>query len=78
MSLGESPVRGELWDEIGEIERDPEGRGTPYADADADPEFADLRIDLAVAGYAIFYVGPPGRPGVYVTSINLWEFAPER
>lgn len=60
-----------LWDEITEIERDPIGRGSLYADEE-DAEFAGLRHDLAVAGYAIFYLSYP--EGVYVTSIRPWDY----
>jgi hypothetical protein len=62
-----------LWDEIAEIGRDPMGRGSPYEDED-DPEFADLRIGLGIAGWAIFYLPVPQPVGAYVTSIKMWEF----
>lgn len=63
----------DLWDEIAEIGRDPLGRGSPYEDQD-DPEFADMRIGLGVAGWAIFYLPVPQPVGAYVTSIKMWDF----
>jgi hypothetical protein len=67
------PLKKALWDEIGEIGRDPMGRGSPYDDED-DPEFAGLRIGLGVAGWAIFYLPLPQPVGGYVTSIKMWDF----
>ena len=73
--LGRSRVRDELLDEIAAIGRDPEGRGA-LVEGELDPEFRGLRFNIGVAGYAIFYVGPPERVRAYITSIELWEFAP--
>ena len=67
------PLAKALWDEIGEIGRDPMSRGSLYEDED-DPEFGGLRIGLGVAGWAIFYLPLPAPEGAYVTSIKMWDF----
>jgi hypothetical protein len=67
----QSPVHRELWDEINEIGRDPIGRGSPYEDDD--PSFANQRVGLGVAGFAIFYL-PMASGGAYVTEIRLWDY----
>lgn len=67
-------VRDELRDEIMAIGRDPEGRGTRLEE-ETDPEFSGLRYNVGVAGFAIFYIGPPERGRVYVTSIEPWDYA---
>ena len=63
-------VARELWDEIAEIERDPAGRGQ-LIEGEDDPEFAGLRVDLAVPGFAVFYLT---RQRTFITSIRPWDF----
>ena len=59
-------------DEIAEIKRAPEDRGSIYEESD--PEFRDMRIGLGVAGFAIFYVHYQAVGEIYIVTIRPWDF----
>ena len=63
-------VARDLWDEIREIEHNPVGRGTLVDD----PEFPGLRIDLAVAGFAIFYLIADSGAAILVPAVAPWDY----
>ena len=63
--------------EIVEIARDPIAHGLPDEETD-DPELVGLRVSLAVAGYAIFYLPWRAADGIYVTAIRDWDYSDVR